>query len=74
MSRIELWTKHWATYDANQRGQTYKYPYDIGRVQNLYQVFGSSPLLWFLPITVTTVDPLNFPVLVPETEKQLQNV
>jgi len=64
MTRIELWLKHWANYDAKERGEFYKYPYDLGKVQNLYQVFGSSLLFWLLPITVTTVDPLRFPDLI----------
>jgi len=38
-----------------------KEPYNIGRINNFCQVFGDSPLLWFLPINTTVGNGLFFP-------------
>jgi len=63
MTKIELWTKHWATMDAKDRGERYHYPYDLGLWNNFRQFFGKSILLWFIP-TITEDSGLNFPELV----------
>jgi len=74
MTRIELWTKHWANYDAKERGEVYHYPYDLGKLKNFRQVFGQSYLLWILPIQgIIMEDPLQFPDLIP-TKNGPQNV
>lgn len=78
MTRIELWTRHWANYDAKEKGQvsdenssiltaqTYRYPYDRGTFNNLKEVFGSYIALWWLPVPVTPPkNPLDYPDLVP---------
>jgi hypothetical protein len=36
-------------------------PYDVGRFNNFRQIFGTSPLVWFLPYNTAAVDPTNFP-------------
>jgi len=43
MTKIELWTKHWANSDAKERGERYYYPYDKGSILlNLRDFFGTS--------------------------------
>eukprot|EP01114_Cavostelium_apophysatum_P013821 TRINITY_DN3439_c0_g1_i2.p1 TRINITY_DN3439_c0_g1~~TRINITY_DN3439_c0_g1_i2.p1 ORF type:complete len:165 (-),score=17.10 TRINITY_DN3439_c0_g1_i2:30-524(-) len=64
-TKIELWTKHWATMDARDRGQKYRYPYDHGVVANLKEFFGESTLKWLVP-TRRKDDGLHYPELVPD--------
>jgi len=65
-TKIELWTKHWATRDAKERGEEYAYPYDKGGVmKNFRDFFGPRVLTWFWPTVPLESDGLRFMELVP---------
>jgi len=36
-------------------------PYDLGKLENFYQVFGKDPKLWFLPVQSSLGDGYHFP-------------
>lgn len=36
-------------------------PYDVGTRKNFEQVFGTNPLLWFIPVNRTTLDGIVWP-------------
>jgi len=68
MTKNELWTKHWATSAAIERGTIYKYPYDKGYFSNLCEVFGSPIWVWFFP-TSPRENGLLYPDLVPDNKE-----
>jgi len=67
-TKIELWTRHWATRDVNEKGSKYNYPYDRGVWSNLRQFFDSSLLLWCIP-TKPQTDGLSYPDLITEEQR-----
>ena len=45
--------------NLEKKGQKYTSPYDIGRENNFYQVFGTNPWLWPFPIVANSGKPLG---------------
>lgn len=65
-TKIEVWERHWAVSDAAKQNRAYKYPYDHGNgFTNAIEIFGTNPILWWLPVVSTTVDGLHYAPLVP---------
>jgi hypothetical protein len=68
-TKIEIWERHWANMDAAADKRAYTYPYDTGNAfANAIEIFGTNPLLWFVPVCTATVDGLQYPFLVPKSE------
>jgi len=70
-TKVELWLVHWAKRDAKLKNQDYFYPYDHGILKNLYEFFGRSVFIWFLPTTEPVQDGLGYPDLFPDEQRSL---
>jgi len=49
-------------FDEAEKGKKKNFPYDLGYLENFREIFGNSMWLWFLPISNTTGNGLQFRV------------
>lgn len=47
--------------ELNELRGKFSSPYDVGTRKNFEQVFGTNPLLWFIPVNRTTLDGIVWP-------------
>lgn len=56
--------------NLDKKGREYKSVYDIGTINNLYQIFGTNKFLWPFPIFLGSGKPLGDGIYWPTNTKE----
>jgi hypothetical protein len=56
--------------NLDKKGATYKSSFDIGSINNIYQIFGTNKLLWPFPIYMGSGKPLGDGIYWPSNIKE----
>lgn len=59
--------------NLDKKGRPYKSPYDIGSLNNWYQIFGTNRLLWPFPIFAGSGKPLGDGIYWPTNVREEEN-